>query len=296
MPDGIQINHVNGSTSTPPIANKPPAARRRTKKPAAPVSLQQLLDDLRTAGATLSQTDQARADAEGTEAEQEAKAAYEAADTRYAGLLAQIEAAPVHTVSDIVLKLEHAIELECPSYIRHLHQQVAAMTETDAAKVATKTQPCPAAFVEQAIAAVLPMIDPDDREQLSADFGDAEVYAALKPIFADYTVEDAVAASFALGAMLKKNRAPRYQPDRFEAGCQARDMLQDFICKARPSSPACAAARMSFLQQEADNTIAERNMPLLYAAIAEDIERLRRNDFTAPDRKRRFGGCKWYEV
>lgn len=155
----------------------------------------------------------------------------------------------------------------------------------------TTTAPfSPGAFVEQAIQAVLPMIDPEDREQLREDCGDAEVYAALKPIFASYTVEEAVAASFVISESIDSS-----MPDRFEAACQTRDLLQDFICKAKPTSPACAAARVSFLIQEAERTIADSNMPLLYEAIAEDIECLRRNAFTARANKRRFGGAKWYE-
>lgn len=154
-----------------------------------------------------------------------------------------------------------------------------------------------AAFVERVIIAVLPLVDPDDKEQLRKDVGDAEVYAVLKPIFADYTVEDAVAASFTIKRAMKAWEKPRYTPDRFEAACQARDLLQDFICKARPSSPDCASARSRFLIEEScenSGTLADANTRPLYEALAQDIDCLRRNDFTSRANKRRFGGAKWY--
>jgi hypothetical protein len=146
-------------------------------------------------------------------------------------------------------------------------------------------------LADQVINAVLPLIDPEDKERLREECGEAEVYAALKPIFTDYTVEDAVLASFAIHERMDEREAP----DRFEAMCQARDTLQDFICRGLPSSPACAAARVNFLIEEARRSlIADSNMPVLYETIAHDIECLGRNLFKARPKKRRFGDAKWY--
>lgn len=158
----------------------------------------------------------------------------------------------------------------------------------------TRFEPTISTFANRVVEAILPLVDPEDREHLREDVGDVEVYAAVRPIFADYTVEDAVSASFALRAALD-NDIPSAKPEHYEALCQARDKLQDFISRARPSSPACAAARVEYLIEEAPLLlITDTNTSLLYKAIAHDIECLRTNNFTARARKRRFGGAKWY--
>jgi hypothetical protein len=146
----------------------------------------------------------------------------------------------------------------------------------------------PAAFAEQVIAAILPLVDPEDRERLRDDVGDTEVYAAVKPIFADYTVEDAVLASYFI-----RHAAKGEDFERFEAACQARDILQDFICRGEPSSPACASARAYFLVHESSSdTIADANLPELHSRIASDIDAIRENHFR-PDQFGLFGSDVW---
>lgn len=158
----------------------------------------------------------------------------------------------------------------------------------------TRFEPTVSTFANRVVEAILPLVDPEDREQLREDVGDAEVYAAVKPIFADYTVEEAVSASLAIRKVM--NDRAIGEPDRFEAAFEARMILEDFICKARASSPACATARVNFLLDGNDQTIGDDNRLCLYDALARDIECLRSGNFAAPAKKRRFGGAKWYEV
>ena len=147
----------------------------------------------------------------------------------------------------------------------------------------------PAAFAEQVIVAILPLVDPESREELRDGVGDAEVYEALKPIFADYTVEDAVLASYFI-----RHAAKGEELERFEAACQARDILQDFICRGWPSSPACASARVYFLVHESGTqTIVDANLPDLHARIASDIDAIRDNRFCQHD-MRFFGSDRWH--
>lgn len=118
---------LNGSKGVPPLMTKPPRQRIR-KKPAAPVSLQQLLDELRAAGAAMSQADEARGSADDVEG---AQSAFDEATRRHDAVLERFESAPIRSLADVATRLLYATKDRADSspHIGRLHQAVVAACE-----------------------------------------------------------------------------------------------------------------------------------------------------------------------
>jgi len=115
--------------------------------------------------------------------------------------------------------------------------------------------PGPQAFAQGVIDALLPFIDPDDNENLREDVGRKDIYLAVAPFFAEFTVADAV-ASYAMIATVKDS-IPYGTGDRYESACAALDILEDFICTGFASGPECVAAMAHFATLTMDETTDE---------------------------------------
>lgn len=106
----------------------------------------------------------------------------------------------------------------------------------------------PSTFIEQATAAVLPLVD-EDGTSLRDGKTMIDVIEAMRPLFGHYTVEDAIYAHQMLkGAYVHWSEPAKGDDPRVQAICEAREALMHFICHAISTGPACAAARAAFAQ------------------------------------------------
>jgi hypothetical protein len=148
------------------------------------------------------------------------------------------------------------------------------------------------AFAASVVQAVLPLVDQGKGDRLANGYGANDVFQALVPLFGGFTVAEAVRMFELLeGPQQEINEhtdAGRDNPQT-EAIYQARAILADFACCARPSSAACVAARVTMLKQGDD--IGEVNEWDLADALADDIRRLSRSSF---GRGERFAAARWF--
>jgi hypothetical protein len=155
----------------------------------------------------------------------------------------------------------------------------------------------PRAFIANIVAALQPFMDEWTRRE---GVTDAEVYEALRPFFAGYTVGDAALMLAQLGAALfatPGETAAKGDSPAFGALCEAKHMLEDFAVEARASGPDCVGARAFLLKNAGtdEGLVCESNLASIHASIRWDTSALRRGNFDGEtfDSPSRNGSLNW---
>jgi hypothetical protein len=107
----------------------------------------------------------------------------------------------------------------------------------------------PQAFAQQVVDALLPLAD---GEELRDGVGRKDIYLAVVPFFAEFTIADAVASHAMFTAV--RDSTPYGTGDRYTAAFTILEILEDFICAAFPSGPECVAAMAHFATLTMDGT------------------------------------------
>jgi hypothetical protein len=144
----------------------------------------------------------------------------------------------------------------------------------------------PQAFTKKVVAALLPLVDPDEPGNMSEDTDRKTVYDAVVEYFGDYTIADAVSAFTMFQTV--RDTTPIHNPTgeaAYTACCSAMDILQDFICNGRSLDADDVAAQACFatftIDASGDEPAAHPdNFDTLLGRINEGINEMRSGKFT----------------